>query len=125
MESISLKPLINLFEEYHYEIYDDNDNFVLMNKKSDQEVIIDKIMIPKSESDIKEYASIINIKFDRLIKQETDKEIIEELEMERDILLADSDNHDKISIRIKNTKDVVLDRMKKIINKFSNLAQKY
>ncbi len=125
MESISLKPLINIFEKYHYKIYEDNENFVLMDKESEQGDIIDKIMIPKSENNIKEYISIINIKFDRLIRQEENKDFIENLEMERDILLADSDNHDKISIRIKNTKDVVLDRMKKIINKFSNLAQRY
>lgn len=125
MASISLIPLIEIFEENHYENIENNDDYVILWKK-EWETIIDKIMIPKAEEEKDEYISIINRKMDRLIKSSNNEEDVEQLEFEKNILkLAAETNNEKLSFRIKNTNHVSLDKLKKIVSKFSNLSTKY
>jgi len=120
MGRITLQPLIELYKEYGYSVYKDGTSYVLMNKDSD------KVMIPKYEEDSSEFITTVNLKFNRLIKAESEENKIEELKFKRDILLLSADSQeDKVSFRIPDVKKASLDFIKKICSKFYSLAEKY
>jgi len=125
MASISLIPLIEIFEKNRYENIENNDLYVVLWKK-EWENFIDKIMIPKYEEDKDEYVSIVNRKMDRLINSSADNDLIEELNFQKNILkLSAVTDNDKLSFRIMHSDRVKIDKFKKIITKFSTLAQRY
>lgn len=120
MGRITLQPLIDLYSEYGYSIYKEEDSYVLMQKESD------KVMIPKYEENAKEYLSTLELKINRLIKQETDATTIEKLKFERDVLRLSAENEeDRLSFRIPDVKEISLELLKGISNKLHGLASEF
>lgn len=120
MGRITLQPLIDLYSEYGYSIYKNEDSYVLMQKESD------KVMIPKYEENAKEYLSTLELKINRLLKQETDTTAIEKLKFERDVLRLSAENEeDRLSFRIPDVKEISLELLKGISNKLHGLASEF
>mgnify|MGYP001687216371 CR=1 FL=1 len=120
MGRITLQPLIDLYSEYGYSIYKNEDSYVLMQKESD------KVMIPKYEENAEEYLSTLELKINRLLKQETDTTTIEKLKFERDVLKLSAENEeDRLSFRIPDVKEISLELLKGISNKLHGLASEF
>lgn len=112
--------MIDLYSEYGYSVYTNEDSYVLMQKGSD------KVMVPKYEENTEEYLSTLELKINRLLKQETDTTAIEKLKFERDVLRLSAENEeDRLSFRIPDVREISLELLKGISGKLHGLATEF